>query len=185
MLIYNFIFQFSSNETVPEIDEQNTSKSFVSCVDTQNDSQTNISDSKMTENELFSTPTSKRQFGDVKSEILGTPVLKNFSSYGNRPTHEHFAKGMVDMVDHENLPNSIGTFQKLKEILKDVRKTIKDLIWFTFTFYLDKIILSLLKLSYNFINIYNEKLNSWTISDNILSLVLFYYKLILIYSWQI
>ncbi|XP_026816970.1 zinc finger CCHC domain-containing protein 8 homolog [Rhopalosiphum maidis] len=120
--------KFSSNETVPEIDEQNISKSFVSCVDTQNDSQTNVSDSKMTENELFSTPTSKRQFGDVKSEILGTPVLKNFSSYGNRPTHENFAKGMVDMVDHENLPNSIGTFQKLKEILKDVRKTIKDLI---------------------------------------------------------
>jgi len=113
---------------VPEIDEQNNSKSFESCIDTQNDSQTNFSDSKTMDNELTSTPTSKRQFGDVKSEILGTPVLKNFSSYGNRPTHENFAKGMVDMVDHENLPNAIGTFKKLKEILKDVRKTIKDLI---------------------------------------------------------
>ncbi|KAE9522262.1 hypothetical protein AGLY_017335 [Aphis glycines] len=117
-----------SNAIVPEIDEQNNSKSFESCIDTQNDSQTNLSDSKTMDNELTSTPTSKRQFGDVKSEILGTPVLKNFSSYGNRPTHENFAKGMVDMVDHENLPNAIGTFKKLKEILKDVRKTIKDLI---------------------------------------------------------
>lgn len=111
-----------------EIDEQNNSKSFESCIDTQNDFQTNFSNSKTMDNELTLTPTSKRQFGDVKSEILGTPVLKNFSSYGNRPTHENFAKGMVDMVDHENLPNAIGTFKKLKEILKDVRKTIKDLI---------------------------------------------------------
>jgi len=113
---------------VPAIDEQNMSMSFESCADTENYSQSNDSNSIKMDNELVLTPTSKRQFGDVKSETLGTPVLKNFSSYGNRPAHEHFAKGMVDMVDHENLPNAIGTFKKLKEILKDVRKTIKDLL---------------------------------------------------------
>jgi len=96
--------------------------------DTQNDSHSNISISKNVDNDLNLTPISKRQFGEVKSETLGTPVLKNFSSYGNRPAHEHFAKGMADMVEHENLPNAIGTFKKLKEILKDVRKTIKDLL---------------------------------------------------------
>ncbi|XP_022168152.1 zinc finger CCHC domain-containing protein 8 homolog [Myzus persicae] len=117
-----------SNETVPGIDEQNMSMSLESSADTQNDSQSNVSNSMKIDNELVLTPTSKRQFGDVKSETLGTPVLKNFSSYGNRPAHEHFAKGMVDMVDHENLPNAIGTFKKLKEILKDVRQTIKDLL---------------------------------------------------------
>lgn len=82
------------------------------------------------ENEIFSTPstTLKRKFGDVKCEVLGTPVLKHFSSYENRPTHENFAKGMVDLVDHENLPNSVGTFAKIKEILKDVRKTLNNLL---------------------------------------------------------
>jgi len=102
--------------------------SFESSADTQNDSQSNTSNLKTMDNELVLTPTSKRKFGDVKSETLGTPVLKNFSSYGNRPAHEHFAKGMSDMVEHENLPNAIGTFKKLKEILKDVRKTINDLL---------------------------------------------------------
>jgi len=113
---------------VSGIDEHNKSMSLESSSDTQNDSQSNVSSSNKMDNELNLTPTSKRQFGEVKSETLGTPVLKNFSSYGNRPAHEHFAKGMVDMVDHENLPNSVGTFKKLKEILKDVRKTIKDLL---------------------------------------------------------
>lgn len=102
--------------------------SFESSAVTQNDSQSNVSNSKTMDNELVLTPTSKRQFGDVKSETLGTPVLKNFSSYVNRPTHEKFAKGMADMVDHENLPNAVGTFKKLKEILKDVRKTINELL---------------------------------------------------------
>lgn len=117
-----------SNATVPGIEVKNVSMSFESSADTQNDSQSNVSNSKMMDNELVSTPTLKRKFGDVKSETLGTPVLKNFSSYGNRPTHEHFAKGMSDMVEHDNLPNAVGTFKKLKEILKDVRKTIKDLL---------------------------------------------------------
>ncbi|XP_015364683.1 PREDICTED: zinc finger CCHC domain-containing protein 8 homolog [Diuraphis noxia] len=117
-----------SNETVSVIDEHNISIPIESNSDTQNNSKSNVSSSIKIDDELNLTPTTKRQFGEVKSETLGTPVLKNFSSYGNRPAHEHFAKGMVDMVDHENLPNATGTFKKLKEILKDVRKTIKDLL---------------------------------------------------------
>lgn len=132
------------------VDVKNVSMSIESSADTQNDSQSNVSNSKTIDNELGLTPTSKRKFGDVKSETLGTPVLKKFSSYGNRPTHEHFAKGMSDMVEHENLPNAIGTFKKLKEILKDVRKTINDLLWggiimtIYFQIHLDKIILSII-----------------------------------------
>lgn len=81
------------------------------------------------DSDVHSTPVGvKRKFGEVKSEVLGTPVLKHFSPYEKRPTHAHFAKGMVDMIDHENLPNAVGTFEKLKEILKDVRKTMNNLI---------------------------------------------------------
>lgn len=82
-----------------------------------------------TNNSEFESPAcKKRKFGDVKSETLGTPVLKHVSSYENRPNHENFAKGMVDMIDHENLPNAVGTFKKLKEILKDVRKTLNNIL---------------------------------------------------------
>lgn len=113
---------------MPGIDEQNNSKTLESIEVVQNDSQLNSSNSKMTDSELVSTPIPIRKFGDVKSEILGTPVFKHVSLYTKRPAHENFSKGMVDMIDHENLPNSIGTFKKLKEILKDVRKTINNLL---------------------------------------------------------
>lgn len=109
------------------MDEQNNSNTSenVESKDDMNDTR-----SVTSESETFSTPTItlKRKFGDVKCEVLGTPVLKHFSPYENRPTHEKFAKGMVDLVDHENLPNSVGTFAKIKEILKDVRKTLNNLL---------------------------------------------------------
>lgn len=107
------------------VNEESTSIN-VSDVD-QSVSETQLSTSIKSENNL--TPIFKgvkRKFGDVKSEVLGTPVLKHFSSYVTRPTHEKFAKGMVDMVDHENLPNAVGNFKKLKEILKNVRETLSN-----------------------------------------------------------
>lgn len=114
------------------INEQSISDSFVSCIDTkelEDSTQSSVPDSTISQSlELSAQSSSKRKFGDVKTEVLGTPVLKRFSTYENRPTHEHFAKGMVDMVDHENLPNSVGTFKKIKEILKDVRKTLNNLL---------------------------------------------------------
>lgn len=82
-----------------------------------------------TNNSEFESPVcKKRKFGEVKSEILGTPVIKHVSPYTNRPKLENFAKGMVDIVEFENLPNSVGTFKKLKEILKDVRKTLNNIL---------------------------------------------------------
>lgn len=101
------------------------------CANTEEsvDDNSNSSNSLNSDCNVFLTPVSvKRKFGEVKSELLGTPVLKHFSPYENRPTHAHFAKGMVDMIDHENLPNAVGTFEKLKEILKDVRKTMNNLL---------------------------------------------------------
>lgn len=114
-------------------DEPNHLDTFVSCIDdtieSVNDTQISLSNSINAENKLnLTASSSKRKFGDVKSEVLGTTVLKHFSPYENRPTHDHFAKGMVDMVNHENLPNAVGTFKKIKEILKDVRETLKNLL---------------------------------------------------------
>ncbi|XP_050435231.1 zinc finger CCHC domain-containing protein 8 homolog [Adelges cooleyi] len=76
---------------------------------------------KGTEPIAATSSSSKRKYGELKNEISGTPVLKRFSPYANRPSHEKFAKGMVDIIEHDTLPGAVGTFNKLKEILKDVR----------------------------------------------------------------
>lgn len=119
----------ATNENLPEkpIELSDTTiESYDEAKESINNIQLNLSNSN-SQNELSATSSSSRHFGDIKSEVLGTPVLR-FSTYENRPTHEKFAKGMVDMVDHENLPNTIGTFKKLKEILKDVRTTLNNLL---------------------------------------------------------
>lgn len=129
---FHNVFQSPSNRITSEkIDDQSNSDTFESGVDTKdyvNDTQLSLSNSLNSENESISLNSSvKRKFGDVKSELLGTPVLKHVSSYSNRPTHANFAKGMFDMINHENLPNATGNFKKIKEILKDVRKTLNNL----------------------------------------------------------
>lgn len=85
-----------------------------------------VNESQSSSSDLKTPSTLKRKFGDIKSEILGTPILKHFSAYKTRPGHANFAKGMVDMIDHENLPNAVGTYKTMKELLKDVRKTLNN-----------------------------------------------------------
>jgi len=93
------------------------------------DAQSSLSSSLNADSRSVSTTSSmKRKFGDVKSEVLGTPILKRFSTYENRPTSANFAKGMADMIEHENLPNAVGTFKKIRDILSDVRKTLNNLL---------------------------------------------------------
>lgn len=126
------MFQPPSEEIVSEkkTDEQSTlgsTESFTEKKESINDTQldTNTSTSISSEGNLVAN-SSNKSFGSIKNETLGTPVLNRFSLYENRPSHDSFSKGMVDMVDHENLPNATGTFAKIKEILKYVRKKITD-----------------------------------------------------------
>jgi len=125
----------NSNEIVPEKDtnEHSLSDTFLSCVETTdlsvNNPQLSSSDTLNAVHEADASSSSeKRKFGDIKSEVLGTPILKRFSTYEKRPTSASFAKGMVDIVEHENLPNAVGTFKKIKDILIDVRKTLNNLL---------------------------------------------------------
>lgn len=125
-----------SNGTVPEkeINDKSHTDLFESCVEqidqSANGTKSSLSNSLYADcgSVLSTSSSSTLKFGDVKSKVLGTPILQRFSNYENRPTHANFAKGMVDMIDHENLPNSVGTFKKIKEILNDVRKTLNNLL---------------------------------------------------------
>jgi len=118
-------------EPVDEQSHSDTVQSFDDRLDlsVNSDAQSSLSSSLNVDSGSVSTTSSvKRKFGDVKSEVLGTPILKRFSTYKRRPTSASFAKGMVDMIEHENLPNAVGTFKKIKDILNDVRKTLNNLL---------------------------------------------------------
>ena len=55
------------------------------------------------------------------SREMGTPVSIRFSPYSSLPSREKFGDGMGDMLHFENLPNTTGTFQKMKSLLLKVR----------------------------------------------------------------
>lgn len=120
----------SMYESIIDIKESidKTEKSINETKVSLNDSQSEANISISTNSGLVSseTPTSSNKSNDLKNETLGTPVLKRFSAFVNRPSHGSFSKGMVDMIDHENLPNATGTFSKIKELLKYVRKKLES-----------------------------------------------------------
>lgn len=56
---------------------------------------------------------------------VGTPVAIRHSSFSSLPDRDKFAKGMGDLELFENLPNSTGTFQKMRSLLEKVRRAFK------------------------------------------------------------
>lgn len=52
--------------------------------------------------------------------IEGTPLLK-FSVYEKLPVGDNFKKGVSDVINFENLPDSTGKYEKMKDLLKNVR----------------------------------------------------------------
>ena len=56
---------------------------------------------------------------------VGTPVAIRHSSFSSLPDREKFAQGMGDLELYENLPNSTGTFQKMRSLLEKIRRTFK------------------------------------------------------------
>lgn len=52
--------------------------------------------------------------------IEGTPLLK-FSVYEKLPVGDNFKVGVSDVINFENLPDSTGKYEKMKDLLKNVR----------------------------------------------------------------
>lgn len=59
--------------------------------------------------------------GKIKSIDYGTPVLKIHSPYNKLPPPEAFQKDISDVINFENLPDSTGAYEKLKDVLKSAR----------------------------------------------------------------
>ncbi|XP_030375181.1 zinc finger CCHC domain-containing protein 8 homolog [Scaptodrosophila lebanonensis] len=55
-----------------------------------------------------------------KASYAGTPILK-FSVYDKLPVGDNFKKGVSDVINFENLPDSTGKYEQMKGVLKNVR----------------------------------------------------------------
>lgn len=60
--------------------------------------------------------------GHVDSTIFGCPVLPAFSPFNNLPAGDKFQVGVCDVIAFENLAESTGKYEKMKELIKKVRE---------------------------------------------------------------
>lgn len=60
----------------------------------------------------------------LKKMSLGTPILTPFTPFNTLPCGEAFSKGVSDVINFENLPNSTGKYERMKSLLSKVRNVI-------------------------------------------------------------
>ncbi|XP_055530399.1 zinc finger CCHC domain-containing protein 8 homolog [Wyeomyia smithii] len=60
----------------------------------------------------------------LKKMSLGTPILTAFSPFDRLPCGDAFSKGVSDVINFENLPNSTGKYERMKSLLTKVRTVI-------------------------------------------------------------
>lgn len=63
----------------------------------------------------------------VKSVHLGTPILTSSSPYNKLPSSEKFSKDICDVINFENLPDSMGKYEQMSGVLQKVRNTMAKL----------------------------------------------------------
>lgn len=59
--------------------------------------------------------------------VCGTPVIKGVSPFSNLPKSEKWREGVTDVMDFENLPESIGKYEKMRTLLGKVRTKVQKI----------------------------------------------------------
>lgn len=54
----------------------------------------------------------------------GTPILEQGNPYQKLPDADKFAQGITEHLPFENLPDAVGTFEKMREVISDVQKKL-------------------------------------------------------------
>lgn len=62
-----------------------------------------------------------------KETVCGTPVIQAVSPFSNLPNSEKWREGVTDVLDFENLPESIGKYEKMRTLLEKVRVKVKKI----------------------------------------------------------
>ncbi|XP_022229752.2 zinc finger CCHC domain-containing protein 8 homolog [Drosophila obscura] len=61
-----------------------------------------------------------------KASFEGTPIIK-FSKFDQLPVDSNFRAGVCDVINFENLPDSTGKYEQMKDLLKNVREKMVKL----------------------------------------------------------
>lgn len=64
--------------------------------------------------------------GRLKETLYGTPLIQQVSPFAILPSSEKWSDGVSDVIDFENLPDAVGTYRKMSEIIRKVRVFTKD-----------------------------------------------------------
>ena len=67
---------------------------------------------------------SEDSLGRILTVSEGTPILKSRSGHSRLPPVENFSKDICDVINFENLPESTGKFDKMRNLLKKVKKAL-------------------------------------------------------------
>ncbi|GFU39100.1 zinc finger CCHC domain-containing protein 8 [Nephila pilipes] len=59
-----------------------------------------------------------------KHMTLGAPSLSRHSSFNKLPNYDKFSKNVASHMNFENLPNSTGTYEKMRKVIKKVKEKI-------------------------------------------------------------
>lgn len=61
-----------------------------------------------------------------KEVVEGTPLLKSASVYEKLPDGDKWAVGVTDVINFENLPDSVGKYEKMKVLIKKVQTAFQQ-----------------------------------------------------------
>lgn len=86
-----------------------------------------IADTPPASPKINSTIGSKSLLHASKETVCGTPVIQGVSPFNNLPNSEKWREGVTDVMDFENLPESIGKYEKMRTVLEKVRVKVKKI----------------------------------------------------------
>lgn len=66
----------------------------------------------------------EESLGRVLTVTPGTPILRSRCRHSQLPPAENFSKDICDVINFENLPESTGKFEKMRDLLKKVKKVL-------------------------------------------------------------
>lgn len=78
----------------------------------------------------FKTPDSKQNNKRHSMSISmspGTPVLEQGNPYQKLPDADKFAQGITEHLPFENLPDAVGTFEKMRGVISSVQKKLSSI----------------------------------------------------------